>query len=49
MKRRAVLGVALLVVALSGCGSGSSSKDEPPPRHVKPSSNQNPDATMGAP
>jgi hypothetical protein len=49
VKRRAVLAVALLALVLSGCGGGGSSDEQPPPRHVKPSSNQNPDANLGAP
>jgi len=39
----------LVALALSGCGGDSSSKDPPPQRHTKPSSNQNPDANVGAP
>jgi len=38
------------LLALSGCGGGSSSSDDPPPqKRSKPSSNQNPEANLGAP
>jgi hypothetical protein len=48
MRRCAVSGVVLAALAFAGCG-GSSTSEDPPPRTTKPSSNQNPDATMGAP
>ena len=42
----AALGAAVL--GLSGCG-GKSDAESPPPNGAKPSSNQNPDANLGAP
>jgi hypothetical protein len=48
MTRRGALTIMVAVLALSGCG-GRSDADSPPPKDAKPSSNQNPDANMGAP
>jgi hypothetical protein len=48
VRRRAAGLLVLATLALVGCG-GSSTTDEPPARTTKPSSNQNPEANLGAP
>jgi hypothetical protein len=45
---RVAAALAAAVVGLSGCG-GKSDAESPPPNDAKPSSNQNPDANLGAP
>lgn len=49
MTRRLAVAFTFGVLALAGCGGSSSDADSPPPKDAKPSSNQNPEANIGAP
>ena len=50
MRRRFAVMLSIALLGLAGGGGGDiSDADSPPPNNHKPSSNQNPDANIGAP